>query len=267
VLRHVALAPLLLTDDNFGKGNTMPTELSDLEIDEVSLVTKAANNRKFLIFKSMESDQMSDHEPAGANGTAGASGAQVVVQKADLEAMIQKAIEDDRTTRDADIKKAIDAAIAKEQAEKAEIQKQLDIERDIRVTKEFIEKAGCDLPNLPGTTPANMGPVLKEAQEKLSEASYKALYDILKASSAALGESNVLFKSLGSDIDAPAAGTAEARLDALVEARVGEIRKSADGRSLDPTVAKAVAYQQIMKENPDLVVQHRREYLASAGGA
>ena len=32
----------------------MPTDLSDLELDEVSLVGKAANGKRFLIFKSLQ---------------------------------------------------------------------------------------------------------------------------------------------------------------------------------------------------------------------
>ncbi|MHB8123494.1 MAG: XkdF-like putative serine protease domain-containing protein [Desulfuromonadaceae bacterium] len=183
------------------------------------------------------------------------------VTKTALNEAIQKALTDERKGREEAIKKAVDDAIAKEQAEKKELKKELAIERDVRITKEYIEKATTDLPHLPGITPSLMGPVLKEAQEKLSETTFKGLYDVLKAASAVLGESAAIYKEIGSDMDLPKSGSAEAQLNALAATRAGEIRKSANGATLDPKVAKAIAYQQVLDENPALEVAHRKEYL------
>jgi len=43
----------------------MPNELTDLELDEVSLVGKAANGRKYILIKSREGVPMTKTEPAG----------------------------------------------------------------------------------------------------------------------------------------------------------------------------------------------------------
>lgn len=244
----------------------MPNDLSELEIDEVSLVGKGANNKKYLIIKSMESEITTEIEPAGANGGAGASVAQVSKEDVDgaVAKAVMEAIEKEQKERSEAIKKAVDEAIAKEQAEKADLKKALDIERDVRVTKEYIEKATVDFPNLPGTTPVVMGPILKEAQEKLTEASFKALHDVLKAASAALGESALLYKELGSDLDAPTTGSAAEQLDTLAKARAGDIRKSVEGATLDSKTAYAIAYDQVCKEHKDLFVAERKEYLGRA---
>ena len=134
----------------------------------------------------------------------------------------------------------------------SELRKKLDVERNIRVTNGYIEKAKADMPDLPGTTPAAMGPVLKEIFEKLSEPSAKALYDVLKLASIAVG----ILK-----FDSPAEGSAEAQLDALAKTRAEEIRKSADGASLSQQVRYAVAYSEVIKEHPELYFQHHLECL------
>ncbi|MDD3088259.1 MAG: hypothetical protein PHP89_06830, partial [Candidatus Omnitrophica bacterium] len=66
----------------------MANKLYDLELDEVSLVGKAANNRKFLIYKS-EGVTMRQTKPARADK----AGARALVSKAELLDIVQKAVE------------------------------------------------------------------------------------------------------------------------------------------------------------------------------
>ena len=68
----------------------MPNELTDLELDEVSLVGKAANGKRFLLYKSANgSVPMTKTKPARADK----AGARALVSKAELLDIVQKAVE------------------------------------------------------------------------------------------------------------------------------------------------------------------------------
>jgi hypothetical protein len=218
----------------------MPTDLKDLQLDEVSLVGSPANNRKFLIFKSMQkskgSMKMTDHKPAGAK--AGAGEAQVT--KADLEGMIEKAISGVRE-------------------ENVKLKKALQTEKGIRRQAELERIAKADYAELGDTS--ETAKILKSLEDSnLPDEVQKGLKDALKQANAVKKEA---MKTLGSTLGSsrPAPGSAIAQFDALVETRMGEIRKSADAPK-DQKVLKALATQAVTKENGKLaqaVLAEQRE--------
>lgn len=225
----------------------MPTDLTNLEIDEVSLVGKAANNKKFLIFKSMESDEMVDTEPAGAKPI---EPTQAHVEKADIDSIVEKALIEERKTRDIEIKKAVDAAIEKEQIEKAEIKKKLDEERDVRITKEFVEKAAT-MPSLGKAT--DVGPILKEISQKAPEA-FAKLDPLLKALDERIKQGE-LFAEIGKSNTGPAAGSAEDKLNGIAKSYV---EKGLKGGFPE-------AFTKACKENEELYNQYTAEKRSARG--
>lgn len=199
----------------------MPNELSDLELDEVSLVGKAANGKRFLIFKNSKGEPMTKTKPAGAT-KAGASVAQV--SKADIISIIEKAVE----------------PIRKENAQLREILRKKDYE-DI-AKSEFSEL---------GTT-EEMTTILKSLEDMPTEAR-KPILKALKQTNAMRKEAGaMLFKSVGSSRPAP--GSHRAEFTRLVDARLAEIRKS-ETKIKDPVVLKSMAMDAISKEHPELARQ------------
>jgi len=68
----------------------VPFDLKDLDLDEVSLVGKAANGKRFLLYKSANgSVPMTKTKPARADK----AGARALVSKAELLDIVQKAVE------------------------------------------------------------------------------------------------------------------------------------------------------------------------------
>ena len=191
-------------------------ELIDEELDRIDWVGKAANGRKIAIIKMVdeltESDNMVDNEPAGAKSV---EPVQAHVEKADIDSIVEKALLEERKNRDIEIKKAVDAAIEKEQIEKAEIKKKLDEERDVRITKEFIEKAAT-MPSLGSAS--DVGPILKEISQKAPEA-FGKLDPILKALDERVKQGE-LFAEIGKSNTGPLAGSAEEKLTGIAKSYV-----------------------------------------------
>lgn len=196
--------------------------LSDLELDEVSLVKNAANGKKkFLIFKSDKKERVTKMTPPASK---------------------IKAI---------DIQKAVDVAVQKalagERRKTASIRKELDEEKTKRRRAELAEIAKKKL--------AYIGPVEKTVDKLLAIEKSDLDKDVKKALIADLVQANEikkqsdLYKSIGSNRPEP--GTPTAEFDALVQKRMTEIRKSGNaGKSMD--VLKAMAESEISKENPAL---------------
>ena len=223
--------------------------LTQLEVVEVSLVPMGANNKTFILFKSLipsEKDgtrMAEDLKPAGADGTAGASRAQVT--KGDLET-IQKSLEDEKKAREA-IQKRLDEAeaarvalekqVAEEKAAKDEINKRLDEERNKRILKEFMEKAGS-IPSL--GKPEEVAPILKDLSEKAPQ-SYALLEPILKAMDARIQEGSI-FDELGRSGTSSVAGSAEEKLKAIAKSILDK------GEAAD----MATAYTKACADNEDL---------------
>lgn len=161
---------------------------------------------------------------------------------AEVEAALEKAAEKAEIAKaDPETRARLEKAEAR--AEKAEqIAKE---ERDARLEKEFVAKAEELTGSLP-TTGADLGPVLKEANEKLDKASYERLEELLKAANAGI-ESGELFKEQG-------AGGAQPAGDAFEEAT----RKAEEIRKADPKLSDAEALQKALESDPDL----QQRYLA-----
>lgn len=194
--------------------------LSDLDLDEVSLVGKAANGKKkFLIFKSQE--RVTKMTPPAPEN------------KADN---IQKAVDD-----------AVRKAMRAEQHKTEAIRKELNVEKAKRRRAELADIAKNKLDAF--------GPVEKTTDIlKALEDSDMAL-DQKKQIIATMVQANeikktsAMFESFGSNRPEP--GTPTAKFEALVAEEEARIRKSETG-SNDPKVRKALAEDQVSKEHPDL---------------
>jgi len=213
----------------------MPNDLSNLELDEVSLVGKAANGKKFLIFKSMQkskgSMKMKDTKPAGAR--AGAGEAQVIT-KADIEGIVNNAVLE---------------AVSGVKQENVNLKKALQTEKSIRRQAELKTIAKSDYPELGDTS--HTAKVLKSMEDSnLPEADQKIIKDFMRQANEVKKEAmKVLGAQIGTSKAAP--GTPAAAFNAAVEERLGEIRKSADAPK-DAKVAHAQATTWVTQNKPEL---------------
>jgi len=198
----------------------MHNDLSDLELDEVSLVGKAATGRRFLIYKSANgSVPMTKTKPARADK----AGARASVSKAELLDIVQKAVE----------------PIRKENEEL----------RSVIRKKEYVEIAKSDFSGL--GTPEEGAEILKSLEALPSEARKTILKTLKQASAMKQEAGKMLYSQAGSSRPAP--GSASEEFYSLVEKKVAEIQKSDNGREVsNPSIAKAMAISAISKERPDL---------------
>lgn len=164
-----------------------------------------------------------------------ATGAQVApVTKADFDAL-QKSVSDLTAANEKLVKAANDAeALAK-------------AETDKRETAEAIAKAEKDMPNVPGTTAADLGPVLKRAKGALSADDFGVLEKALVASSAAIKAGDLL-KEAGTN-GSGAASDAKGQIEGLAKA----------AQAANPALTFAAAYDQVLKANPALYTQYQAE--------
>ena len=200
----------------------MPNLLSDLEIDEVSLVGKAAIGKKFLIYKSASKERVRKMTPPASKKKA------TDITKA-VDDAVQKAMADERRKTDL-IRKELTAVKTEN--------------RRAKLTK-FVQDKGMVV----------LGPVDKTVDELLAieksdlpkETKKSLVNKMIQA--AEIKKQSALFDSLGTSQAAP--GTPMAEFDALVEKKLTEIRKSDTGHK-DQTVLKALAEDAVSKERPDL---------------
>lgn len=194
--------------------------LKDLELDEVSLVGSPANNRRFLLFKSMnKGDKMKMTRPAGAAKT----GAGASVTKADILHIIEKAVEP--------------------------IRKENEKLRDTLRKKEYEEIAKSEFSDLGSTQ--EMTEIFKSLEGLPSEAR-KSIIKTLKQTQAMKKEAGAMLTSvMGSS--RPAAGSGQAEFAELVEKKIAEVRKSDKGKKItDPMILKAMAITAVSEEYPEL---------------
>lgn len=196
----------------------MANKLYDLELDEVSLVGKAANNRKFLIYKS-EGVTMRQTKPARAD-KAGA-GASVRVTKADILDIVQKAVE----------------PIRKENAELRAILRKKDYES---IAKSDFSEIG---------TPAEGAEILKSLEGLPTEARKPILKALKQANAMKAEAGKLLYHPFGSERPAP--GSSTAQFEELVSKKMGAIQKSGDGPT-DPKILRAKAVAAVTRENPQI---------------
>jgi len=224
----------------------MPNELSNLELDEVSLVGKAANGKKFLIFKSMQKSKegitMKDHKPAGAK--AGSGVAQVT--KADIEAMISDGIQ-----------KAVAPLVQTVQKQSTKMRKQ-ELEG---IAKSYLGELG---------NPSETATILKSLEDSdMSAGAKESILKTLKQANAAKKEAmTVLGSQMGSSRPAP--GSATEQFEAIVQKHLNEIRKADTGHK-STKVLRARAVTKAAEENPALakavMAEHKQNvHAAFIGG-
>ena len=193
----------------------MPNELTDLELDEVSLVGKAANGKRFLLYKSANgSVPMTKTKPARADK----AGARALVSKAELLDIVQKAVE----------------PIRKENEEL----------RSILRKKEYEQIAKSDFSGL--GTPEEGAEILKSLEALPTEARKTILKTLKQASVMKAEAGKLLYHPMGSDRPAP--GTSTAEFEALVQKHESMIQKSGSGPT-DPKVRHALAVTAATREN------------------
>jgi len=193
----------------------LPNELTDLELDEVSLVGKAANGKRFLLYKSANgSVPMRKTKPARADK----AGARALVSKAELLDIVQKAVE----------------PIRKENEEL----------RSILRKKEYEQIAKSDFSGL--GTPEEGAEILKSLEALPTEARKTILKTLKQASVMKAEAGKLLYHPMGSDRPAP--GTSSAEFDALVQKHESLIQKSGHGPT-DPKVRHALAVTAATREN------------------
>jgi hypothetical protein len=131
---------------------------------------------------------------------------------------------------------------------RTELAKQVAVERDARLTREFITKAETKMQHLP--TPASeLGPILKELSEKAPEA-YAKLEKVLEGANEKAKTSAALLKEIGKGGNGgESADTAMAQL----KKHAAEIRKA------EPKLTEAQAFSQATQRNPELYAQYERE--------
>ncbi|GEM_PF-1442300 len=222
----------------------MPNDLKNLDLDEVSLVGKAANSKKFLIFKSMQNSKegiMMKTKPAGAR--AGASVAQVT--KSDIAAMISE-----------EIQKAVRPLVETVQKQSTKMRKQ-ELEG---IAKSYLSELG---------NPGETATILKSLEDSDMSASAKeSILKTLKQANAVKKEAmGILGTQMGSSRPAP--GSATAQFEAIVQKHEGTIQKSGSGPT-DPKVRRAMAVTAATRENGKLakavLAEERQSYVRSQMG-
>lgn len=223
----------------------MPNELKNLELDEVSLVGKAANGKKFLIFKSMQKSnegiKLMKTKPAGARAGSGVG----QVTKADIETMISEGIQ-----------KAVKPLIQTVQQQSNKMRKQ-ELEG---IAKSYLGELG---------NPSETATILKSLEDSDMPAEAKtSILKTLKQANAAKKEAMaVLGTQMGSSRPAP--GSATAQFEAIVQKHEGMIQKSGNGPT-DPKVRRAMAVSAATRENGKLakavLAEERQSYVRSQMG-
>jgi hypothetical protein len=229
--------------------------LTDIVVEEVSIVPKGANNRTFLIFKSANNKRGMkmpiEPEPKGAVEKAGADG--VLVPK-DFDE-IQKSLNEERESRERlekalgaekTAREALEKKLSSESEEKGKLLKQITEEREVRLRKEFIQKASDDMPAL-GSSEI-LGPILKEASEKMSPDSYKELEKTLIGANTKIVEGE-LFEEIGKSGADSSGGSAWSKIEKAAKEMVAK----------DSKMSMGAAVEMVCKQHPDWYDEHLEE--------
>ncbi len=242
--------------------------LSDIDVEEVSLVGKPANRRKFLLFKSEGGEHMDDKEVIGEeiekasnehekNAAKGAlnilgkftkfndvvkllqkilSGSAEKEDKEEVSDEIKEKVEEkDKEVEKVDLQKANDEL--KERVEKAEA-RVADLEKsDKRRKVEDIAKS------LDGDKDETIT-YLEELAEKLPEETFGKVVEREKAQKKRLDESE-LYKEKGKTT--PDENSAGGKLEKMIKEAV---EKGED---------KFAATDRILRDNPELYAEHQKE--------
>jgi hypothetical protein len=265
----------------------MATRLKKVKVNEVSLVTRPAINRQFLLYKSedgMEEETMVEEivtkteettteTPLVTEPVVEVAKEEPVVEAVVETPVVEKAkepvkcsecgepmgdeegdaheecVEKKKVKKDMeDISKALEAERIEKaalMAEVAELRKAAELEKQVKITKEYIQKAAVDMKHIPTVVADKFGPVLKACAEKLTADEFNAVYGVLKAADAFIAQNSTLTKELGvggEDLSADPA----AQLDAIAKSYVEK----------DINLTYAKAYMRACENNPAVYAQH-----------
>lgn len=262
----------------------MAQRLKKIKVNEVSLVTRPAIAKEFLLYKSMEGETMENEEIVKAEtaeevvyaeteavekGKKGKKEPKKPVEK-EAEAEVEKKDEpvckkcgkvhkeeepcpvkkeEEPVSKEAELSKALEAIQIEKAAmaaKIAELEKAAFDAKQVEITKEFIAKADKELKHVPQVIPSKFGPVLKSASEKLTKEEYDAIYAALVGAEAIIKASS-LTKELGvggEDLSAEPAQQLEA------------IAKSIQEK--DASLTHAKAYTLACERNPQIYAEHVR---------
>jgi stage V sporulation protein SpoVS len=214
----------------------MPYNLKNLNLDEISLVGSPANNRKFLIFKSMQKSEegikLMKTKPAGAR--AGSSLGQVT--KADIEAMVSGAVQ---------------KAVKPLAEENAKLRKSLD-RQIVTIRKRELEEIAKEHLGALGNT-KETATILKSLEDSNMDSEAKtAILKTLKQANAARKEAmTMLGTQMGYNSFVQSPDSASGQINAMAKSLVAKSDKPMD---------LATARTLIRKQHPELAKLEANEY-------
>lgn len=255
----------------------MATRLKKIKVNEVSLVTRPAIAKEFLLYKSEDgaqeapvvTEEIVKEEQPITEAPSEIVKEEPVVEVAEVEKgkdkkekkpkpvkkeeepapEVEKAAEPEVVTKEMELAKQLEESRIQKEAlmkELDELKKAAEIAKEAEITKEFIAKADKELKHVPTVVASKFGPVLKAASQKLTKEEYDAIYTALAGAEAIIKASS-LTKELGvggEDLSAEPA----AQLDAIAKSL----------QEKDGSITYAKAYTLACEKNPQIYAQHVR---------
>lgn len=222
-------------------------KLIDLVVEEVSLVPRGANNKTFLLFKSMDGKMKTTTEPGGSEGNPVLSGQEGIEKQLDLEKTRREALE----KQVQDLEKAagekvlLEKRLADLETENQATKERLEKAENQRILKEHIEKAEKIYPH--AGDPAKTALITKALEQKAPEA-WAELEPILKAMSEQI-EKGALFRELGKSTSQESDDTALTEINKMAKERIEK------GLETD----FATAWTKVVKADPELYGRYLTE--------
>lgn len=223
-------------------------KLVDLVVEEVSLVPRGANNKTFLLFKSMDGKMKTTTEPGGSEGNPVLSGQEGIEKQLDLEKTRREALE----KQVQDLEKAagekviLEKRVADLETENQATKERLEKAENQRILKEHIEKAEKIYPH--AGDPAKIALITKALEQKAPEA-WAELEPILKAMSEQI-EKGALFKELGKS-------TSHESDDDTALTEINKMAKERIEKGLETDFA--TAWTKVVKADPELYGRYLTE--------
>ena len=223
-------------------------KLIDLVVEEVSLVPRGANNKTFLLFKSMDGKMKTTTEPGGSEGNPVLSGQEGIEKQLDLEKAktdaLEKQVQD--LEKAASEKVLLEKRLADLETENQATKERLEKAENQRILKEHIEKAEKIYPH--AGDPAKIALITKALEQKAPEA-WAELEPILKAMSEQI-EKGDLFKEVGKSTP----GESE---DNTALTEINKMAKERIEKGLDTDFA--TAWTMVVKADPELYSRYLTE--------
>lgn len=223
-------------------------KLVDLVVEEVSLVPRGANNKTFLLFKSMDGKMKTNTEPGGSEGNPVLSGQEGIEKQLDLEKAktdaLEKQVQD--LEKAAGEKVILEKRLADLETENQATKERLEKAENQRILKEHIEKAEKIYPH--AGDPAKTALITKAIEQKAPEA-WAELEPILKAMSEQI-EKGALFGELGKS-------TSQVSDDNTALTEINKMAKERIEKGLDTDFA--TAWTTVVKADPELYGRYLTE--------